>query len=121
MREAEAVELIAVQPAPTDWRKMVLVGFSIIVVTFVGLGGWSAIAHLDSAIVAEGMVEVETSRKTIQHLEGGIVSELLVRDGDLVHEGDTLLRLDPTKGEATERTYRGDLALALAMEARLAA
>ncbi len=119
--ELENVELLAVQVAPTDWRGMVRFGFCIIAFTFVGLGGWSAVAHLDSAIVADGTVAVESNRKTIQHLEGGIVSEILTRDGNLVHEGEILLRLDPTRDEATDRTYREQLTIALAMDARLIA
>lgn len=117
--ETEKVELLPVPAASTDWRRMVRVGFCVIAITFAGLGGWSAFAHLDSAVVADGTVAVETSRKTIQHLEGGIISEILTRDGNLVHEGDVLLRLDPTRSGATDRTYREELAIALAMEARL--
>jgi HlyD family type I secretion membrane fusion protein len=118
---AERIESLPVPAASTDWRAMVSIGFCVIAVTFVGLGGWSAFAYLDSAVVADGTVEVETSRKTLQHLEGGIISEILIRDGDIVHEGDVLLRLDPTRSEATDRTFRQDLAIALAVEARLTA
>jgi len=118
-KEVEQVESIAVPAASTDWPRMVRIGFAVIATTFAGLGGWSAFAKLDSAVVADGAVAVETSRKTIQHLEGGIVSEILTRDGNLVHEGDVLLRLDPTRSEATDKTYREELAIALAMEARL--
>jgi len=117
--ETDHAELLAAPPASTDWPGMLRVGFAVIAITFVGLGGWTAFAHIDSAVVAEGTVAVETSRKTLQHLEGGIVAEILVRDGNLVHEGDVLLRLDPTRSEATDRTYRQELSIALAMEARL--
>jgi HlyD family type I secretion membrane fusion protein len=119
--ETEEVERLPAPKASTDWRRMVRAGFAVIMTTFVGLGGWSASASLDSAVVAEGTVAVETNRKTIQHLEGGIVSEILTRDGALVHAGDALLRLDPTRSEATDRTYREELAIALATEARLVA
>ncbi len=119
--EAERIESLPVAAASTDWRRMVFIGFCVIAITFVGLGGWSAFAYLDSAVVADGTVAVETSRKTIQHLEGGIVSEILTRDGNIIHEGDVLLRLDPTRSEATDRTYREGLAIALATEARLSA
>jgi S-layer protein transport system membrane fusion protein len=117
--ESDQAELLAAPRASTDWPKTLRVGFAVIAITFVGLGGWTAFAHIDSAVVAEGTVAVETSRKTLQHFEGGIVAEILARDGDLVHEGDVLLRLDRTRSEATDRTYRQELAIALAMEARL--
>ena len=50
-----------------------------------GLGTWSTLAPLESAAIAVGTVESESSRKTIQHLEGGIIREILVADGDVVH------------------------------------
>jgi HlyD family type I secretion membrane fusion protein len=85
------------------------------------LGGWSAVARLDSAVVADGAIAVESNRKTIQHLEGGIVREILVHDGDVVHQGDTLIRLDPTRSEANDRGYQQQLAIAGALQARLTA
>ena len=66
-------------------------------------------------------IAVESNRKTIQHLEGGIVREILVRDGDVVHQGDTLLRLDPTRNAATDKGFRQQLAIASALQARLMA
>lgn len=121
MSESEPIELVPAPVAPTDWWVMTRAGIGIVVFTFVVLGGWSAVARLDSAVVADGTVAVESYRKTVQHLEGGIVRELLVRDGDVVHAGDTLIRLDPTQREATERGYRQQLAIASALEARLKA
>ena len=113
--------MLTAPPVSTDWPSVLRVGFGVIAITFVGLGGWSAFAYIDSAIVADGTVAVETSRKTLQHLEGGIVAEILTRDGNLVHAGDVLMRLDPTRNKAADRTYRQELAIALAMEARLVA
>jgi HlyD family type I secretion membrane fusion protein len=117
--DSDAVELLPAPPASTDWRALTRIGIAMVVFTFGVLGGWSAVARLDSAVVADGTVAVESYRKTVQHLEGGIVREILVRDGDLVHEGDVLVRLDPTQREATERGYRQQLAIARALEARL--
>ena len=119
--ETEPIVLMTAPPVSTDWPRMLRIGFGVIAITFVGLGGWSAFAKMDSAVVADGAVAVETSRKTLQHLEGGIVAEILTRDGNLVHEGEVLMRLDPTRNEAADRTYREELAIALAMEARLMA
>lgn len=121
MVDAERIELLPAPIAPTDWRAMVWFAAGAIVFTFVVLGGWSAVARLDSAVVADGTVEVESNRKTIQHLEGGIVREILVRDGDLVHQGDTLMRLDPTRDAATDKGFRQQLAIASALQARLLA
>ena len=119
--QAERIELMPAPVAPTDWRVMMRVAACIIVFTFVFLGGWSAIAHIDSAVVADGTVAVESNRKTIQHLEGGIVREIPVRDGDVVQQGQTLMRLDPTRDAATDKGFRQQLAIASAQQARLTA
>lgn len=119
--EAERIELLPAPIAPTDWRVMVWAAAGAIVFTFVVLGGWSAVARIDSAVVADGAVAIESNRKTIQHLEGGIVREILVRDGDTVQQGDTLIRLDPTRNQATDKGYRQQLAIASALQARLMA
>ena len=119
--DAERIELLPAPVAPTDWRVMTRVAGCIIVFTFVVLGGWSAAARLDSAVVADGTIAVESNRKTIQHLEGGIVREILVRDGDVVQQGDTLIRLDPTRNEANDKGFRQQVAIASAAQARLTA
>lgn len=121
MAEMDRIELMPAPIAPSDWQKMLKIGFGVIFLTFFVFGGWAAVARLDSAVVAMGQISVESYRKTVQHLEGGIVREILVRDGDTVREGDVLVRLDPTRSEATDKTYRQQLALALALEARLLA
>ena len=95
---------------------------NLLVVGFVlGLGIWSAFAPLESAAVASGVVESELSRKTIQHLEGGIVREILVSDGDAVHTGQILIALDDTKIRAEVQSLQGQLWDATAREARLQA
>ncbi|RAI44999.1 HlyD family type I secretion periplasmic adaptor subunit [Rhodoplanes roseus] len=119
--EKERVEDLPAPVASANWKPMLWLGFCIIVFTFVGLGGWSAFARIDSAVVAGGAVSVESYRKTVQHLEGGIVQEILVRDGDMVKEGAVLLRLDPTRSGAAERTVRQQVAVMLSLEARLLA
>jgi S-layer protein transport system membrane fusion protein len=119
--DTERIELMPAPVASTDCRTMLAAAASVIVFTFVVLGGWSAVAHIDSAVVADGTVAVESNRKTVQHLEGGIVREILVRDGDLVRQGDSLVLLDPTRNEATDKGFRQQLAIARALEARLLA
>lgn len=68
-------------------------------VTLVGGGvvGWAATTRIDSAVVAQGSFAVKSSAQTIQHPEGGVVGALFVREGDLVTEGQVLLRLDAAK------------------------
>lgn len=92
-----------------------------IVVCFGFVGGWLAIARLDSAAVAPGVLENAGTTKTIQHLEGGIVREILVTNGDEVREGDLLLRLDPTQSEASAQLFETQLLTSRARRQRLEA
>lgn len=80
--------------------KPILVGTAIVALFFGGLVGWAAIAPISSAAIAPGTVSIDNNRKTIQHLEGGIVKEILVRDGDVVEAGQVLIRLDDTQSGA---------------------
>jgi HlyD family secretion protein len=102
-------------------RELVLAGSALISIFVVGLGTWSVLAPLESAAVAVGSVVSESSRKTVQHLEGGIISAILVHDGDQVVTGQTLIRLDDTKARTTLLALRGQLWDAKAREARLIA
>ncbi|MBB4285731.1 HlyD family type I secretion periplasmic adaptor subunit [Roseospira goensis] len=106
---------------PTNAKPVILLGLMVVLVMFGGLGTWAATAPLDSAVIAPGTVIVESNRKTIQHLEGGIVKEILVDEGDVVQAGDVLVRLDPTKAAAVEAVNRKSLNEAMALEARLVA
>ncbi|MFM7779056.1 MAG: biotin/lipoyl-binding protein, partial [Alphaproteobacteria bacterium] len=65
-----------------------------------GVFGWGAFAMIDSAVVAPGTLMVEGNRRNVQHLEGGIVGEVLVRDGAIVTAGQPLIRLDDTRVRA---------------------
>lgn len=98
---------------------MLNVGYVIVFVLLGGFTVWAMTAQLDGGAVAMGVVEAESSRKTIQHLEGGIVKKLLVRNGDRVAENQLLLRLDPIRSDAQNDLYRNQLAILLAQEARL--
>lgn len=96
-------------------------GFMILFVVFGIGGGWAALAPLDSAVYASGQVAVESYRKTVQHLEGGIVREVRVHDGEDVKAGDVLLVLDPTQTSSELEAVRSQLVAAQAQEARLIA
>ena len=102
-------------------RGIVATGALVAAVFILGLGGWSAYAPLESAAMAPGVVEAMSSRKTVQHLEGGIVGAILVRDGDRVAAGQPLLRLDGTRARTALVALKGQLWDALAGEARLLA
>ncbi|GAB3394489.1 HlyD family type I secretion periplasmic adaptor subunit [Azotobacter armeniacus] len=106
---------------PTSDHAVRRIGFLIVFVTFGIFGTWAAFAPLDSAALAPGVVTVQTYRKTVQHLEGGIVKELLARDGDMVKAGDPLIILDETQIRAESEVTRSQLIAAQAMEARLRA
>jgi HlyD family type I secretion membrane fusion protein len=104
-----------------DWKRPAAIGYGLIVFTFVVLGGWSAIAKLDSAVTAPGLLAVENSRKSVQHLEGGIIKEILVREGQHVEADQVLFRLDPTPAQANRDLQVHQLYALTAQEARLLA
>ena len=104
-----------------DWRRPATVGYVIIIFAFGIFGGWAALAKLDSAVVSPGTVAVESNRKTIAHLEGGIVRQILVKEGEHVREGQVLFRMDNTQPQASADMSHNQLMSALALEARLIA
>jgi HlyD family type I secretion membrane fusion protein len=81
------------------WRPLRLAFFTILFGVG-GVFGWGAFAMIDSAVVAPGTLMVEGNRRNVQHLEGGIVGEVLVRDGSIVAAGQSLIRLDDTRVRA---------------------
>ncbi|MBC8718531.1 HlyD family type I secretion periplasmic adaptor subunit [Ochrobactrum sp. Marseille-Q0166] len=81
-------------------RGLIIAGLATIGVAFGGFFAWAYSANLGSAAVAMGTVIVDSKRKTISHLEGGILDRLLVQEGDVVKEGQPLVRLDATKARS---------------------
>ncbi|GJE01498.1 HlyD family type I secretion periplasmic adaptor subunit [Methylobacterium isbiliense] len=108
-------------PGLTSWRRYAVAGYALILATFGIMGGWAAVVRLDRAVISPGVVTVESSRKVIQHFEGGMVLDVLVRDGQTVREGDVLLRIDPLQSRASADLFRTQLDAALILEARLRA
>ena len=84
----------------TGLRGPILFGIAVLLIGFGAFAAWSYLAPLASAAVAPGVVSVESKRKAVQHLEGGIVSEILVREGDRVEAGQPILRLNDTGSRA---------------------
>jgi HlyD family secretion protein len=98
-----------------------LVGGAIIALMLTGgLGGWAATTELSGAVIASGSVVVDSNVKKVQHLTGGIVGELLVRDGSRVRTGDVVVRLDETIMRANLAIVVKGLAEMNARQARLA-
>lgn len=102
-------------------RLPVTIGLVVIFLFFGVLGLWAALAPLQSAAIAQGVLSVDSQRKTLQHLEGGIVKEILVREGQKVNAGDELIKLDETQALARLDLLNGRLDAALAQEYRLRA
>ncbi|MFK3943063.1 HlyD family type I secretion periplasmic adaptor subunit [Pseudomonas monteilii] len=106
---------------PTSDRGIRRIGLTIVLVTFGIFGTWAAFAPLSNAVYGTGFVTVQSYRKTVQHLEGGIVKELLVRDGDSVKKGDPVIVLDESQLSAEYESTRNQLIVARYKEARLRA
>ncbi|WP_281978538.1 HlyD family type I secretion periplasmic adaptor subunit [Pseudorhizobium flavum] len=102
-------------------RPFIIAGYTVIALTFGVVGGWAATAQLDRAVIAPGMIDVASNRKQIQHLEGGVIEEILVKEGSRVKAGDVLMRLNDVQARANVRVYEIRLHIAQAMEARLLA
>ena len=82
-------------------RNSIIAGVLIMLLFFAGLGGWAVIAPISSAVIAPAIVKVEGNRKTVQHLDGGIVRDLRVKEGDRVARDQVLLVLDDTHSRGT--------------------
>jgi HlyD family type I secretion membrane fusion protein len=102
-------------------RSRLFTGILVIGVFFGGFGVWAAFAPLQSGAIAIGSVNVAGQRKTMQHLEGGIVEKMLVKEGDAVKAGQVLIRLSNTQALAQIQLVWGQLAASLAATARLKA
>jgi HlyD family type I secretion membrane fusion protein len=102
-------------------RRELMIGGAIIVAFFVIFLGWAAFAPLDQGAYAQGSVAVSGNRQAVQHRDGGVVSALLVEEGDTVRQGQVLLRVGTGELTATERGVAGQVYALLAQRARLVA
>ena len=106
-------------PEVEDPHKIIRQGLIVVFLFFGVLGAWSIFANISGAVVAPGTIRVESERKTVQHLEGGIVDTILAREGDHVEAGATLLTLKSIQVDASVDMLYKQLVGALATQARL--
>lgn len=99
----------------------VVIGAALGILLFAGAGGWAATVQLTGAIVASGMVKVDQNLKAIQHRDGGIVSEIMVKEGDFVGKGEILLRLDDVQTRAELSIVKNQINELMARQTRLVA
>ncbi len=105
----------------TDARRLGQLGLLVIAIAFGAGGAWAAVAPLAGAVIASGVVQVVDRRKTVQHLEGGIVESIEVREGELVETGQPLLVLGDEQGRARLDALERQLDAVSAKVARLQA
>ena len=105
----------------TSPRFYARLGYLVIFLIFGGLGSWAATAVIDSAVVAPGTVALEGDRKVVQHLNGGIIREIRVKEADQVKEGDVLILLESVEARSNLNLHMQRLNVARATEARLLA
>lgn len=103
------MSLVIDEPRLQPYAPIVLAAFLIAAAFFVTFGGWALFARLDAAVVASGTLHADSERKSVESLEGGILSQLLVRAGDRVEEGQLVARLDATQIGETLAQLRAEL------------
>ncbi|MBU1334453.1 MAG: HlyD family type I secretion periplasmic adaptor subunit [Alphaproteobacteria bacterium] len=106
---------------PRSIRKQTLFGFMLVAAAFGGFGGWAAMAPLSAAVIAPGSFVATGENKIIQHFEGGIIKDLMVREGDQVGAGQSLLLLDETAAHASAQQLQLRLVRLETIWARLSA
>ncbi len=102
-------------------RSHLITGLLALVVLVGGFGTWSVMAQITGAVIASGQIEVDRNRQVIQHLDGGVVAEIIAKEGDLVAEGDLLIKLDPDVLQSELSIVEGQLFEILARRGRLEA
>jgi HlyD family secretion protein len=102
-------------------RMHLIAGLAVVAVLAGGLGGWASTQQISGALIAPGQIVVESNVKKVQHPTGGVVGELLTRDGDVVKSGQVVVRLDDTVTKANLAIVTKNLDAAMARAARLEA
>ena len=109
-------KILNIRPTP-----LIVSGLIVIALFFGGLIVWSIFFPFSGAVIAPGQVKVSQEKKTVQHLEGGIVDEILVEEGDHVKKGETLIKLKSTQVHSSVDLLQGRLWSKMAKAARLRA
>jgi len=106
---------------PMSWHRVLWVGYGVVFLFFGAFGVWAALAPLGSGAIAQGQVQVAGEQRVVQHLEGGIIREIRVKEGDLVRDGQPLMVLDTTQSKVLVGRLDQQYLAALGREARLIA
>jgi HlyD family type I secretion membrane fusion protein len=120
-RPANVTVVLPAVPDAPPVQHLARIGMAGVAVFVGGFGLWAAFAPLSTAAVGPGQIKVEGNRKTLQHLEGGIISELLVHDGDKIARGQVLMRLSNAQPGAQVASFSNQRLALLAQDARLIA
>lgn len=104
---------------PRSARGALTLGAFVLAFGVVGFGVWASVAPIDGAVIAPGTFVATGQNKVLQHLEGGIISAILVREGDVVEAGQPLVRLDATEAQANLRRLELRADRLAAVQARL--
>lgn len=113
--------MLAPAHARREIERWTRIGVLVVLATFGLAFAWSGLAPLSSAVVAPGLLKVDSHRKRVQHQDGGVVKEILVRDGQRVRAGDVLVRLDETRAGASHGVLMSARDADIALHARLIA
>lgn len=117
----QALAQAGVRAGPSRSARLVKVGYGVLVFGLLLLVAWMALAPLDEGVPAQGLVSVDTKRKTIQHLQGGIIKKVLVREGQDVKQDQVLMELDDATARANYEAVRQKYLGLRALESRLLA
>ena len=109
------------EPSLSDTGRPARIGLWALGLGFGGFLLWAALAPLDEGVPSQGMVAIDTKRKAVQHLSGGIVEEVLVGEGDEVKEGQLLIKLDSAVARSNHEAVRQRYLGLRAMQGRLLA
>jgi protease secretion system membrane fusion protein len=116
---ASSINLVS-EP-PSDTRRTIRLGFFVLVIGFGGFLVWAALAPLDEGVPAPAYVTIDTKRKAIQHMTGGIIERVAVREGQRVKAGDILIELNDDVTKANFESIRQNYMAQRAEESRLMA